>query len=572
VAEDRLENQLHQHIIFIGKCVSAMRRFLYKKYTWSSQPLSECFQFIYLNRINFTPDRIVAMKTKTIRTLAICGIGIFTLLLANLLADTSHVRAQESLHWSQAERIPEIADDTEPPILVADQNRTVHAFAHQQVGEDEPQEAIIYSQWTVKDGWTSFNDILLSPLKNSAQVAAAMLDQRGIIHLLFLGGDNTEAEFYYSNAPAAEAGQTLAWSHPTVVGEGAYTPVSGVLTGDDQGNLVVVYRGRQDGLGLYVTYSADFGATWTPVAPLFLTYSDILSPLNVRGYRDQVGLLHLVWNVITEGGQGREIYYARSQMGTREWSEPIQLASIESGYGVLLPTLVEHQDRLWVVFYETPKIVMRYSSNKGETWSGPLIPFEHIGVNGTMSLVVDSDNALHLLWAQRMPVTGGVPIHGAWHSVWQEGNQWSRPQAIVSGPAINDSLGFTSFDPYGIQAVISQGNVLLATWRTDPGDVNRPNGVRYSFAMLHSPELPVVPLSTPPPLNTSIPPSLPVPSEISPTSMPDLTKNEDAALVLQKQASGSGSPAAPLMIGLTSAAILVTTTIVAHRSRRRTSS
>ncbi len=42
-----------------------------------------------------------------------------------------------SPYWSQHTTIPGYGNETIPPILIADQSGTVHAFATQVVGEDE---------------------------------------------------------------------------------------------------------------------------------------------------------------------------------------------------------------------------------------------------------------------------------------------------------------------------------------------------------------------------------------------------------------------------------------------------
>ena len=108
------------------------------------------------------------------------------------------------------------------------------------------------------------------------------------------------------------------------------------------------------------------------------------------------------------------------------------------------------------------------------------------GSNGSGSFVVDANHLLHLFWGQRIP--SSPDIHGMWHSAYQ-GNQWSAPEAIVSGPATSE------FDPSLPRAIVSQGNKLLVVWRQDPGLAG--NGLWYSYATINARELPLAPLPVP---------------------------------------------------------------------------
>jgi hypothetical protein len=184
----------------------------------------------------------------------------------------------------------------------------------------------------------------------------------------------------------------------------------------------------------------------------------------------QSGELHTVWSNYDVSGNGVSTYYAKYDIVRKEWSDPLELVSTSSG----LPGVIEHNGRLIVIYnsYITNALWMRESSDNGQTWTDPVrIAQRHIGRNGAVSLVIDSNNVLHLFFGERIP--GSPDIHGMWHSFLQS-NQWSEPEAIVSGPGIADQVGDKAFDPYDARAVVSQGNVILATWRSDPG--NKGNG------------------------------------------------------------------------------------------------
>ncbi|GAG99578.1 unnamed protein product, partial [marine sediment metagenome] len=105
---------------------------------------------------------------------------------------------------------------------------------------------------------------------------------------------------------------------------------------------------------------------------------------------------------------------------------------------------------------------------------------------------------------------GNRQPHGMWHSVW-EGGYWSRPIAIAIGEVSAD------WDPNFAHAVLSQGNVLLVTWMNDWGNMKPPSGATwYSYTVLDSPELPVVPL----PMQKPLPIDAPSPTQLIDVSTP----------------------------------------------------
>lgn len=451
------------------------------------------------------------------------GIGLGLFLLMTKSVDPVPLSAQSPVRWSTPRQIRGIAEDSNPPYLVADQNRTVHAFYSQWTGNNL---AVFYNQWTRTTGWTIPVDILLSPNKGQATVLGAFLDSKSIVHVIFFGGIAEGAEIYYSSAPAADAGQARAWSKPIMVGEGATAPASGSLFGDDKGNLFIVYSGRREGYGIYATQSIDGGVTWSDPIPIFLTRSSVQSTCCISTYSNSQGWLHTIWLVVDKSGQGRGIYYARLNMRDKQWSFPITLAQAPTGLGVHNPAITEHRGLVFAAFYDADMgghYVMRTSSDDGQSWTDLFAPFaRYVGANGPVSFVADSNDDLHLFWGER--TTGNPDVHGMWHSVWKGARVWSEPEAIVSGPQTAE------FDPSAPKAVVSQGNVLLVTWRQDPGLSG--NGVWYSYEILSAPEKPLLALPT------LAVPSTPTPSETSTSESSVPTRTAFPRPVFTPQADG----------------------------------
>jgi hypothetical protein len=406
--------------------------------------------------------------------------------------------------------------------MVIDQNRTVHAFSSQFLGEADETSglAIEYNQWTLAQGWTKPNDILLAPLNGEAWIMDAHLDNAGMIHIVFFGSHNAGADIYYTRAPALDAGSTQSWLVPVAVGEAAQAPKNAALAIAANGQLVLIYGGDLEGNGIYAAHSVDGGTTWTLPVPIYRTYNNALSTFGLQTYVGESGMLHAVWNIVTDEGQGRGIFYTRMNSADRQWSEPIALATADSGLGTSTPTIIEYEGSVIALFNTLLKITMRRSLDGGQTWSDPVAPFSrHVGVNGRLSLVVDGGDNLHLFFGQRIPGGGGVDTHGMWHSTW-DGNQWREPRPIVAGEPFEDPVGEKSFDPYDARGVAVQGNVILVTWRTDPG--MKGNGVWYSYQLLDMPELPLAPLPTAPPTPTHTPQATPAPPTPTATSEPPL--------------------------------------------------
>ncbi|MFN2235194.1 MAG: exo-alpha-sialidase [Anaerolineales bacterium] len=404
-------------------------------------------------------------------------------------------------------------------------------------------------------GWTAPVDILLSPLKNEARLQDAMLDTRGNVHIIFYGGDGTLGNIYYATAPLESIDQASAWSKPIVIGESADDPPVAAIAGDDKGNMVVVYGGKNEGNGLYSVYSTDWGDTWTESIPGLLTY-DSRFPFNLKVDSGESGLIHAVWDVRDIGGNGREINYAQLNLIDQQWSEPITLEEAESGYGVLNPSVIEYNGELFVVY---SGLTFRRSVDGGHNWTDPENPFQLTGINGKVSFVIDSANTLHLVWAQRK--SGNPDIHGVWHSQWLD-NKWSTPEPVATGPRIVDLSGLEGFDPYDVRAEIVLGNTLLAVWRTDPGEI-KANGIWYSVGRLDAPALPAEAVTgntnnMPTPMNEMVASDEPV-EESTAFSQP-ITEEQNSNTVSSK--FSGNEPAQQILMALIPTTLLVVLVIL----------
>jgi hypothetical protein len=491
-------------------------------------------------------------KSATRRKYLFCLLAFALVALLTLGAASAAVMAQEHTQWSPQDHIPGYDPLTKSPYLVADQNRTVHAFNSVWI---EDLKVIMYSQWTIENGWTEPIDILLPQLKAEARLKGAVLDHAGTVHLMFFSGDEVEANVYYSAAPLAHAGRASAWSKPKVIGSQARTPDEAAMVMDSKNRLFVLYSGDLDGVGLYFTYSTDGGNSWSEPTLMFLTYLDGLFPYQLKMYVDKKDSVHAIWNVNNESGRAEALYYAKLEAGQREWNEPIQLET-----GILNePSITEYQGELFIIQHTVTSVArhMRRSFDGGQTWTEPVQLFPHIGTNGPASIVVDSNNVMHMFFGNRLNREGEAALHGLWHSVWQ-GASWSFPEAVVSGVAITDDTRGKGFDPADARAVVSQGNVVLVTWDTDPAQ--GVNGAWYSYTVLDAPELPVVTLPIPTPTPMPSPTATATPLAPTPTASPKPVPIDQDDEVLGK--SAINHPATPLILGTVPVALLIATAII----------
>ncbi len=513
---------------------------------------------------------------------------IVFLMVLMLVNPSANIVVASNSTWAQEQRVSGYTDETNPPIFALDQNQTVHAFVSQWVGDASPQLAIVYRQWTVQRGWTIPIDILLSPYLQ-ARILGVFIDRAQVIHLIFYGGDQFGGAIFYSSAPASEADQVKAWSYPTLIGDNAVDPSSGYLSGDGNNTLVVVYSGNLAGSGCYFIYSNNAGMSWSEPVSISLVENNEGVPFSIQTYWGKGGFFHAVWNIVDATGRNIAAYYDRMDVTTMRWDNPVEFAKgmgINQGMGISNIALIEHQGTVFI-FYNNgippdgvpPSQWLTTSYDNGKTWSPPFMPFpDYVGRSGESCFAVDSADDLHVFFAARVESTineAYAARGGVWYSQLMQ-DQWSQPEPIISslslaGQASTPDPQKGSIGPYAIHAIISQGNHVLVTWRSDPGFAN--NGVWFSTAKLSSPELTAIGLPTVQSVSkTAIPTKTSVPlitatSQPSPVNtMPDEYKNPAAG---NSSSSDLTRPTTPLLVGMLPVlVIIIIVTFLRHRHAR----
>jgi hypothetical protein len=514
------------------------------------------------------PDNFARRSDKRQNTMKFAPAAKVSLLLTcfvALLLPGWAAQAQLAVAWQPPAKIPGLSESGLDPVFVTDSAGSLHLFHSQPVGD---YLRIFYIRWSLQEGWSTLVDIITAP-RGGARVYGACLDQQGWMHLLFFGGDDLQAEMYYTKAPALSAGKSTAWSAPRLIGDAAITPSDGDLFCDGKGFLMAAYSGKLKGNGIYMLQSLDHGQTWSQPEPLFITYSDALWPYAFRFSPGTAGNAYAVWSLKDETGNSQAVYFARFAQPTLTWSPPFRLASVTE-FTADTPNVIEHQGQLIAIYHNGFPSTrwMRTSPDAGETWSSPVRLFEQVGSNGAASLVVDSQERLSVLFGNRV---GDPAIHGVWQSDWL-GQRWSQPVGVVAGPQIVvGPNGEEGFDPSFIQAEVIQGNLLFALWRHDPRA--GPTNIWYAYRLLDSPALPTH--SVPTVWLSPTPTIPPLPDALGTPEPPAQSANQPPAAsptaTFDKSAPANtniNNPNTSILVGIVPVGLLILLAIFIQRRQR----
>ena len=435
--------------------------------------------------------------------------------------------------WSPAQKIPNYGLQERPPILIADQQKTIHAFNN---SGDANGDAIVYRSWSVEQGWSTPIDIRYEGrIGANVVVQDGLVDEKGMLHLVYFEGDPLNGSIMYISAPVTEARQVRSWSQPQQITQMAGPVISVSLTSIRQGNLTVVYSGQQDGNGIYELHSDDNGETWSSPEIISITGDTELWVSAIRTYVDAAETLHAVWSLVTPRGFGTGIFYSKMDPNTWRWDKPIRLAAKEGeDYSTTWPSIIADQNNQLMVVYQDgfpPTRMMRLSKNGGATWDPPARLFPHEGEYEHAVLLKDSLQHVHMILGNRIGQSNAT--HGMWHSQWED-DRWSNLEGIVYGAKTE------MFDPSAPKAAISQGNVILVTWWDDTSREFR-NGSWYSYKIFDIPELPTAVYPSPIPTITTTPLvyETPIPPSVIISTTPEFVLPEQSD---QSSASGTLNP------------------------------
>jgi hypothetical protein len=405
------------------------------------------------------------MKYKQLLLVVLCGAVLATALQA------ARAEAQVVGEWSQPYRLSTGRGKASEAALVSDSYGYVHAFWSELL---ENQSSMLYYARFDGGSWSAPLDIYRSQPFVPIQSLASFVDQDGILHLGWSGGDS--GPVFYMQASAANALSAQHWPEPLRV-ELPAKQLSLAL--DEAGVMHLLYnRISSQARGIYYARSRDQGATWTE--PRWLD-PDIL-----KGYMagslelkmDERGGLHVLWFYAgLEVSGGNWVRYAHSLDGGDTWSLPSTIDRLIEGADYTLsaasPVLAVSGEEVHVVWaggkfhYRNHRI----STDSGRTWGPAVRIFGDLQGQAFESLTIDGLGRVHYLGQIRNPMA-------IYHAVWHEG-KWSRPLPIYI-------LSLGSWDPVGDRVLahytigsVRAGNQLVLTFTDSPPDPERRLFVTY---------------------------------------------------------------------------------------------
>jgi len=363
------------------------------------------------------------------------------------------------------------------PILLADPGGRAHLFwAERTTGKPNAvpnvPDTMMYAVWDGQE-WSQPIDIFISPPQIFNKRIAGMravLDEQGMIHLIWIGPDNT---FYYSAAPAWMAGSANAWRPAMLLADDQTgTQYSAAIAYQPPQTLHVVYGRSPEGDNRSVVYirSTDGGLNWSAPIDLYVAWSPQRGASNLRLLFEPPAKLYATWTEWDESGNGQAIYFVRSLDGGRTWDRPVLLDERRGDeYERDWTNLAVLEDGQLIALWEGgfrayPQA--QYSYDDGATWSPPIDTFRWlIADNGFAEFARDSQGRLHVFLSRRIregneglcdrfPGCAAAPTSNTlWHSVWEGGINWREPWPFA---------GF--YDSNFTAAAIVGGNRVAVAW------------------------------------------------------------------------------------------------------------
>lgn len=279
-------------------------------------------------------------------------------------------------------------------------------------GCDPPPQPPI--TWSSPVALTGGNAISIAP-----EVA---IDAENRAHAVWYRGNGPV--FYSSKEPG-----TAAWSAPVNISGAGYYPHIAV---DAQATVHVIWQEGSD-----IRYaSRPRGGAWSASINISRTgKAGATAALHV----DQAGNVHAAWVDSSPGNN--EIYYASKASGAGAWNAP-ERVSDTAGTSWAPALAVDSQGRVHVVWYDfTPGVTEIYYAFKAPgaaAWSAAVNVSNTAGGSQWPALVVDAQDALHLVWQDTLPLAGQGQALILYYATKSTTGSWSQPLELTRSRASSE--------------------------------------------------------------------------------------------------------------------------------------
>lgn len=346
-----------------------------------------------------------------IKLTAVFGFIIF--LISGIVLPANYVDAQ-STDWNSY-LLFQTDQEASYPVLTYDTYGILHVFWRvADIGLQKAHIDAIYHAEYKNGQWSNPGDVLVSPDGGSIYGIEVASDALGNLHVIWHGNNSL---LYFSSVDGLKASEPKAWSKPIVLGE---SWIHSGITVDQHDYIHVVFAG-DNANRLYYTMSRNAGMGWTNPA-LIRESVDMLSGIDYTKIAvDSEDQLHVVWSEfkLPQGWPPTGVYYARSDGGGYEWSEPIQLAGANYDQ---INIIIGPDDLIHTAWNGMIGVGGRYhafSNDHGNGWSQEIqvVPEGKAGTTGIPDMAFDSLGSLHFVSA----LDG---LDGIQYATFN-GNQWA---------------------------------------------------------------------------------------------------------------------------------------------------
>lgn len=420
-------------------------------------------------------------NTRIIR--AIATIALFVLGFLSVQAPAQAGIASGE-NWTTYENISKTPTSSTYPTVAADKAGNLHVIWIEDVGgktknlisnpDGSPRldyrgkqvnylnrqgNTLYYTRWNGKR-WLQPVDVE-AILQGNIYFPSAVVDNKGILHVIWSQGNSQFLDLMYSQVPADKAEDVRMWSKPVSLVSNVYSyDYPSGISADSTGGLHIVYYRLGPAPGVYAINSMDGGQNWSYPVLIYANKSDFGSDdgsLPVRLAIDKKDRLHATWTRYDISGNGKAIYYSQSTDLGKTWSLPFEVAFWRPGYyetdwlsvGVV-------GDTIYLEWEGGPvaRSNERISKDGGLTWSDEKVIFPNlVGENGWADLVTDSSDQLYQIVVKRiLGVKAGV--YGTWYSELKNG-QWDTPM-LIDPKSFDFYDNINSLDANGVRSLLNQ--------------------------------------------------------------------------------------------------------------------